>query len=54
MKTMNTIFKEVKCDFCDEGIWYVDAFETDDVDEYGLVAARINEKTFQVEYTEYL
>lgn len=47
---MNTRYSEVKCTFFDEGVWYVDAWETDN-DENSTVVARINENTFQVEYT---
>ena len=50
---MNTKFKEVRCTFFDEGIWYVDGWLTDNPDENGMVVAKINEKTFQVEYTEF-
>ena len=49
---MNTIYKYIECTFCDEGVWYVDAWETDNPDEQGTVAARINENTFEVDYTE--
>ena len=46
MKKYN--FTEVRCNFVDEGIWYVDAWEDDNED--GTVVARINENTFEVQY----
>lgn len=44
------MFTEVRCNFFDEGIWYIDAWLTDDNDEEGFVVATINEKTFEVHY----
>ena len=44
---------EVRCDYFDDltNEWCVDVWSTDDPDEGGLVAARINVDTFEVKYT---
>ena len=47
---MKKNFNEVRCTFEDEGVWYVDAWETDDDNESGVVVATINENTFEVNY----
>lgn len=51
MGKLGYTFTEVRCTFEDEGIWYVDAWQTDDADEEGIVVAKINEKTYEVTYT---
>lgn len=51
---MKTEFAEVKCTFFDDyrNEWCVDAWRTDNGDEYGNVVARINPTNFEVKYTD--
>ena len=49
-----TQFTEIRCTFFEEetGLYYLDAWRTEDGDEEGTVVATINSKTFEVKYTQ--
>lgn len=50
---MARIFSEIRSDYFDsyDNEWCIDAWVSDDDDEGGVVAARININTFEVKYT---
>ena len=48
----NNRWSEVKCDYCDDGFWRVDAWETDDSNEEGTVIAFVDDLTGRVLYND--
>ena len=52
LNNSNSIWSEIRNDFEDEGIVYIDGYETEDENEGGITIAKINVSTKEVEYID--